>query len=647
MARRRRLQDGRIPERWRDPKTWPPLDEKAFRGDKLKVLRRRDAVIEYMTTDLSLAELERRHGVKARRINTDVERCTTELPSGEIVGFPALQCYKRLKEYTRRSGPNLNKELYGGRFWRRTFSGCYLQLRREHPSLEDFLRARLKGLAPEVRKEKRVPFKSIHQMWLDELKRIGVPETAYPFCAPTQGKEPLRLHLHRLMAEEMMEMARDRFAPEGEQLYDSARVVTPPIPELPFEVAQIDETDTDMMFVMTVDDQNGVPIEIEVERLCLIGVIEQASHAWLGYETAINQRYTGDLVAQAVRNSLMPWQPRQLGIPGLTYPPGAGMPSSSIPECTWALLYRYELDNLRSHHSKGLVTFLAEDLLSVINHGKPHVGFGRETIERAFRTLKQAVFHRTPVTTGSRPDDPARDDPEGAARKLPVRYSDLLDIIDITIATYNSTPQEGLGGLSPLEYLRSAIRAGVAKPFQVPQWARPLIAVATRRFECTVRGSIKKGRRPHVQVLGALYSNAKLSNRADLIGSTIFLDIEIDDGRKGEAFSAAGEPLGTLIAQGMWGAVEHTLGARQLLQRQGKRATLTGSDLNALAPMIRRGLMGRREFMSIGPKRIAKALQGASGSRAYASVDDVHAVVRRLLPALQLASPARTLIGRT
>jgi len=641
MSRRRRLRDGRIKERWRDPKNWPQLDEKSYpNGVPRDVLCRRNAVVEYVTTDMTFKELERRHGVKPWRLDDDVERCLVELESGDIVGFPALQPYKRIKEYTR------ERALDGSPRLRGSYSGCYLQLCREYP-FEEFLQAWLKGQAPEVRKEKRVPFKSIHKAWLKELRRLGVPETAYPFCSNTQAKEPLRLHLHRLMAKEMMATASDRFAAEGEQLYDASLVVTPRIAVLPFDVSQLDETDTDMMFVLTVDDQNGVPIEIDVKRLCLLCHADVSSHVCWGYETAINQRYTGDLVAQTIRNGLLPWQPRQLGIPGLVYPPGAGMPSGVIPECAWALPPRIELDNLRSHHSDGLMAFLAGDLLSMVNHGKVGVGFGRATIERTFRTLKQTVFHRTPMTTGANTDDPRRNDPEGAARDNRVSYSDLLDIIDVTIATYNSTPQEGLGGLSPLDYLRTAIRAGVVTPFQVPQWARPRIAVATRRYECTVRGSIEKGRRPHVQVLGAVYSNAKLANRADLLGATVYLDIELTDGRKGEAFTEGGEPIGTLIAQGLWGAVEHTLGARQLLQRQAKHATLFGSDLNALASMIRRGLMTRREFVALGPKRIAKALQGAAASRAPASVDNAYAAARYLLPTMQLASPSRTLIGRT
>lgn len=642
MARRKRMCDGRVPERWRDVATWPPLDEKAFPdGVPIDLLRRKAAVIDYMTTDVTFTEIERRHGVKPWRVDDDVERCLTELPSGEIVGFPALLRYKRVKEYTREKAPDGSPRLQG------SFAGCYLQLCREHPAAEEFLDARLRGLTPEVRKEKRVPIKSIHADWLDELRRLGVPETAYPFCSKTRGMEAFRRHVHRLMERDMMAMARDRFAAEGEQLYDATLVVAPKIPLLPFDASQFDETDSDMMFQLTVEDRNGVPIEIEVERLCLLANVDRSSHACLGYETAINQRYTGDLVAQTIRNSLMPWRPREIGIPGLVYPPGAGFPSSEIPECAWALPHRIELDNLRSHHSNGVMAFLAGDLLSMVNHGKPHVGFGRATVERTFKTLKQTVFHRTPMTTGANPDDPRRNDPEGSVETLKIRYSDLLDIIDVTIATYNNTPQESLGGLSPNEYLRSAIRAGVVTPFQVPQWARPRIAVATRRFECQVRGSIEKGRRPCVQVLGALYSNAKLANRADLIGTTVLFDIEVADGRKGEAYTTSGEPLGTLIAQGLWGAVEHTLGARQLLQRKAKNATLLGSDLNALAPLIRRGLLTRREFLTLGPKAIAKAVQGAAPSRGAIPTDAAYAAARLLLPNMQLANPARALIGRT
>lgn len=86
------------------------------------------------------------------------------------------------------------------------------------------------------------------------------------------------------------------------------------------------------------------------------------------------------------------------------------------------------------------------------------------------------------------------------------------------------------------------------------------------RIGRTIRGNIKEGKRPYVQIDGVRYTSDILSQQPELIGKKLTIYIDPQDGRFAHAyFVENGEELGLLEAKGYWGRTAHTLEMRRTI----------------------------------------------------------------------------------
>jgi len=82
----------------------------------------------------------------------------------------------------------------------------------------------------------------------------------------------------------------------------------------------------------------------------------------------------------------------------------------------------------------------------------------------------------------------------------------------------------------------------------------------------TIRGNMKEGKRPYVEILGVRYTSEILSQQPELIGKKLVIYIDPQDGRFAHAYFAdKGEELGLLDAKGFWGRTPHTLEMRKAI----------------------------------------------------------------------------------
>ncbi|WP_157895401.1 hypothetical protein [Verrucomicrobium sp. GAS474] len=96
---------------------------------------------------------------------------------------------------------------------------------------------------------------------------------------------------------------------------------------------------------------------------------------------------------------------------------------------------------------------------------------------------------------------------------------------------------------------------------------RARLGLLNMRVERTVRGCLKKGRRPYVEFEGVRYQNEVLSKSPSLVTKQISIFIDIDDLRMVKAFFPDGQELGTLVARGGWAIRAHDLATRRAINQ--------------------------------------------------------------------------------
>lgn len=193
--------------------------------------------------------------------------------------------------------------------------------------------------------------------------------------------------------------------------------------------------------------------------------------------------------------------------------------------------------------------------------------------------MKIDSFHRLPNTTGNSPTDPRRNDAEKIAKQYDISYEDLFELVEVLIANYNVEPHSGINGLSPLECMQQRVSRGFM-PRTMQEERRNDVAFLAYQKYCTVRGNLKKGRRPYITYEGVEYRNDVLSRSFEMIGRKISVQINIDDIRVLKAYLEDGSEFGYLTANGKWGVIPHSLRVRKQVNKlvREKQIHFTNSD---------------------------------------------------------------------
>ncbi|MER1969147.1 hypothetical protein ABS761_16495, partial [Castellaniella sp. GW247-6E4] len=289
---------------------------------------------------------------------------------------------------------------------------------------------------------------------------------------------------------------------------------------------------------------------------------------------------TSDNVLKVIRDAVTKkWEPKVLTLP-FKYPPGGGLPSGVVPEAygaVWNLLF---FDGALAHLSRAVHERVRKQLGFVISWGAPGHFERRPNVERTFRRIADDVFKRLPSTTGSNPYNGRAPDGEAKALRYKIRAEEAEQMLDVYIAQHNVTPCEGISLLTPLEYIRHFLdkqNAGfMLRQLPKAQGAHMLLVTE----EVIVRGSIKDGRRPYIQLDRVHYTSPVLVELGNLIGETILVTIDEDDMRQVKAFLKNGAELGFLTAKGRWANSKHSRRTRKAINSLISKRVLVISEFD-------------------------------------------------------------------
>jgi len=548
----------------RDLNTWPKVDSLLLAADDTESYGRREQAVRNYMCGWKVDDIVAEAGFSRQELKRLVRRCLERHSDGRIWGFRALIPRKRIHNYARTVHAKAHPPSRRG-----GDSGALTQLFEKYPDIKNVVDVLfLKRVRDGVVHESRITVKSIHKRFLTACRQHGLTSTDYPFTTKWLGISGLGRYLRRLFKRELAMAVRARHGREAARSLKANKGGQKSNPVThPYQRVEFDPHRIDGFWVVLVPNAYGGIVPVVLERLWLLVIKESRSRAILGYHLSLNSECNQEDGLQCIKNAIVPWKPRELTIPGLRYEPDCGLPSGAIPELAWALWDEFLYDNALANLAEAVRGQLTEVVKCAVNAGNVDNPERRALIERFFHTLEENGFHRLPSTTGSDPDDPRRQNPEKLALRYGISLTHLEELVDVMIAQFNATPHAGIGYRTPLEMLRYDIGAGGSLVRTLTESERAKLALLSLRIVRTVRGDIKKGRRPYVELEGARYQNEVLSRSPDLIGKELTLWVDRDELRNVTAFLPDGSDLGALTAQGYWGRTPHTLEMRRAINR--------------------------------------------------------------------------------
>ncbi|MFN4361252.1 MAG: hypothetical protein ACK4F4_11085 [Hylemonella sp.] len=542
---------------------WPTVDIELLEEGQLQRFHTYKAAVEAICHGEKNSHVARRYAISRSNLTYILSRCVESHPDGRPWGYRALIPGARHVPYTRRkiASVTADSDGYG-------LAGAFEQMLAQHPSVVGVIEKAIKGIGPQKVREGGLNIASLHQDVLKQLRKNGVGNNDYPFNSKNAGYFSLLRYMKKKMDEGRNEVARYRF---GQSALDGLQAGTGKKGHLrsihALDIACYDEQELPFFGTLTIDvGEKEIDVPLSRGYLCLL--VDTDSLCILGYTVTVDPRIRSLQLLTAYESFLTPWVPKQLSVPGMKYQEGAGLPSGVVPVCRGQLICVISIDNHLSHLAESVVGHLRARTGAILRFGKVRHWIARQTVEGVFAELQKHSFTRIPSTTGSGPDDPAVNKPTKKAVDLRIRIDQLLEMIDVIVANYNTTPKRSLMSKTPLQSLTTSLdensRLSILPRVPETFLADPQIAVEI--ITSTVAGSREKGRRPYIEIDGGKYTNDILSQSWSMIGKKLTVHIR-GDFRTVRVFRDDGSEFGTLMVMGHWADSFHTRETRKEINR--------------------------------------------------------------------------------
>lgn len=559
---------------------WPEvLESELDEKNREKYLARAVAMRLYFA-NVRVGDIERRTGIRVQELALLARRCLLLSSDGRILGFRALIPYSRIKPY-KRSAPH--RPAFPGK--KAGHAGAMRALLDRIPAVEEELIRYIRQDA----KNKEIPeyklrARDLHKAFIKVIKQLGVSSNEWPFNTKYRGIRSIEIYMRNFLNQNFSHSVNTREA-QSARAHLNVGTAYPCFLEFeePYDAVEIDAYNIECHMTVNIETPEGTEIDLRLERIWLIAAVERASSATLAYTVVYRSEVTADDVLRVIKDAATKkWEPLQLTCPGLTYPPGTGLPSGVIPGAHGAIWSVTLFDGALAHLSKAVHERARKMLGFVINWGAVGHFERRPNVERTFNQISKDLFKRLPSTTGSNPFNGRAQDAEKKAVRYKIRAKEVEELLDVTFAQHNATPSEGISYFTPLGFLDYFLNSN-NRQFMVRYLPTQIKDMATKFFsrqEVVVRGGLKTGRRPYVQLDRCHYSSPVLANSGHLIGQTLIVEIDDDDFRQVLAFLKTGAELGFLKVQGKWGATKHSRRTRKAINALASQRIITISEFD-------------------------------------------------------------------
>lgn len=576
-------------ERWSRLKTfeavsrldiWPTVCEAALRPSEAEKFRAKKEAIRLYFKGVSVKEIENKTNVCRTFLPRLAKKCLQLASDGKIFGYRALIPFARTSPNERRSAFQKKRSHQQG-----GYSGALNATFKRFPDLKDEMISLIRNEAKEQRvSEFRITTKTLHKIFIDHLRSLGVSQDEWPFNTRYLGKRTIQEYMRNCLHENFVRSVNNRGESPAKAHIRTGTTETPFLVfEEPFDALEVDAYNIDALLTVAFETPEGTETDLLLERLWIIAAVDRESTCVHAYKVVYRSEVTSDDVMSVIRDAVSKkWQPKELTFQA-NYPKSGGFPSGVIPETLGACWSIILFDGALAHLSAMIHQEVRSKLGVVISWGAPGHFERRPNVERTFGEISKDVFKRYPSTTGSNPQSGRANHADEKAIRYKLRAKLAEELIDLHFAKHNATPCEGISFLSPLEFVRYFLdeRSQQFMLRKLPDAMLNGTSMFTRVLQVTVRGGIKSGRRPYIQFERAHYSSSVLHNLAILIGKKILIEIfDEEDIRQVKAFRLDGAELGFLKAQGRWERTRHSLRTRKAINSLMAKRELVVSEMD-------------------------------------------------------------------
>lgn len=558
--------------------TWPSIDGCREAGEYAETIANRIEAIRLLIAGKTYREIRCLTGQHRSTIHSLVNKCLEMADDGRILGYRAVVPYAHLKPSVRRRPISPKRqEQHGG------MSCALIDMLQRFPDLEGTLFAKLKGKEHGGCVDKRPTGMALVRLFHSALRSKSVNPHEWPFNSKYQGMRSIEKYMRSLLCKSFGDAVNREGNSDAMAIAETGKGYRPTIPcAEPFDVVEIDAYHVDAFLSVTFEMPDLTTIDVTLRRLWLLAAVDRKTTAVLAHSIVYASEVTANDVAALIRKAIVEtWRPKALTVP-IDYLPGSGMPSGVIPEAEHAVWTLTMLDGALANLATRIHDFVRKSTGFMINWGPPGHFEHRPNIERTFNKIARNVFKRLPSTTGSDPKHGRADDAPGDAIKHRICASEVEQLVDVYFAENNATPGEGNYFRSPLDTMRQFLCGNsprcMARKIPLDFAGNPRLAL--RREIATVRGSVKSGRRPYIQLERVRYTNPLLADSEWLLSKQIAIYIDDDDLRQVGAYLENGKEYGVLVAQGKWGVTKHNLTTRKAINRLICRRVIVLSQTN-------------------------------------------------------------------
>lgn len=541
LARRNLTEEQLRTSTWREPDIKDWSNEERQRYNRFK-----SAIIDYLAGE-KVTIIENRYNIRISQIQEQVWRSLQFDGNDLPLGFCALISHLQVVETIRK------KPLPTG--MHPSASQCKGGLRhllKVENLLEEFINKVLKrGKGPHPATVSPLEI----QKWIaTTLTERDYKKTDYPF----NTRRPLYSSISRLIKEiKSNNMAENVKANESQKTAANVAVqngyaIRQSRPA-PLEEVEADEHNLHGIGCVRIKI-DGIEKNIPTERPVGIAIIDRGSKAILGGAICLNSEAKEEALIEAIRSAVIPSYIVRLpsGVQAPLF-----RPCDIHPELAGAVWTVMHLDNAKIHTGNRYL-FAASQMGTQTCFGPLGSWSGRPNIENTFARLVKGHFSHLPSTTGSGSEYAGRTAPAEQAIKWEIEQEDLCRLFFQGLAEINKSVTEGLLQQAPVNYLRNYFK-GSDHPMlrRLPPITASNPDLGVQPVRVRVRRRSKDNPNMYINFIGVKYTNALLSARADLIGEFIILHPR-PNLRTLPAFELCGLSLGDLVADGHWGATDHT-----------------------------------------------------------------------------------------
>ncbi|MFC5606131.1 hypothetical protein [Variovorax soli] len=548
-------------------------------------------------------------GCSPTRLLKLCERCISIAEDGMPEGFIALVDGVRLNVYRRRKGLPKGKNSA-----RKGSAGAFNALLAAYPDLESKLIECINNGGGEKKPSKAPLVAAVFGVFVRECAKLR-GQDEYPNNTESKARRSVErfVKAYKIAHPELAGVWHGEEANKkltlGNGLH-SFKLAT-----VPYSVVGIDAHEIHCIGTVVIDGPGGARA-IPIERLWIYACCDEGSRAVLGYSVAISTEVRADDLVAAVKCGTVLWERRAARIGDYVYRSGSGLPYGTIkglgpcrPSCI-------KLDNAAAHYSKQVQNGLRRSLGCTLTWGPVGCWWSNAITERLFRTLETHGFQILPSSTGSNTQDVHRGNSAKEATKHGIRFDDLVDLVDVLFAEYNSSKCKALGGISPLEALTGHLDLGdavIQRPVPPRTALSPPLGVSIERLP--VRGNYEEGRRPYVEIDESRYTSPSLAERFDLIGERVVAHVDGSDMREVPLYSEKGASLGTAVPDKLyWRENKHSRWLRKQVNKAVRRGYIDNAASNPIEQFI--ALSARAAYDGHNPARPKVSKDGTRAAAA-------------------------------